>query len=117
MERYGNFDRRGGAWKCRAILTISISLFHTVVVNMGVVVSDLRARRAADFGGLFREGVAVVGVLVVSFGRIVVLVGVAHHGRRRPGRRPRTDHGEVGGGRGSRHEGSVRVAEGLNLYR
>ena len=84
---------------------------------MGVVVSDLRARRAADFGGLFREGVAVVGVLVVSFGRIVVLVGVAHHGRRRPGRRPRTDHGEVGGGRGSRHEGSVRVAEGLNLYR
>ena len=74
------------------------------------VLTDLRARRAADFGGLFREGVAVVGVLVVPFGRIVVLVGVAHHGRRGSRRRPRTDHGEIGRGRGSRHEGSVRVA-------
>ena len=66
-----------------------------------VNLSDLRARRAADFGGLLREGVAVVGVLVVSFCRVVVLVGVTHHGRRGPGRRSRTDHGEIGRGRGS----------------
>ena len=79
--------------------------------------TDLRARRAADFGGLFREGVAVVGILVVPFGRIVVLVGVAHHGWRGPGRRPRTDHGEIGRGGGSRHEGAVRVAVRLNLDR